>query len=1088
MAKFSLDDILAEVESKRDGDERSSTSVDVDDILKDILGESKPTRIKPANNTENKADAANKARIAEELRRAELEDKRRIAEEKRKAELEEKKRKAAEEKSRKDEERVKRLAAEQEARRKAAEEEARRKLAEQQARRKAAEEEARRKAEERAEKQRQEELKKRKAEEEAAEKARIAEEEKKKREAEEARLAALDEEERKKAEKEAAEKRRLEEESEKRFATKNIVFEDVPIELPDTKEPEKAPAATTAEIELEKTLRQQKLETESQKLIMKESTLEDPDDFISSMNPYEFGTDTGYTQMIETLPSQKLSGDTVSIAGNELKNLSSRSSLGVPVTDDKTVVMTVMPKKEEKTFIDPDKTIAFSEEVTEYEPKGSSTREIPPRNHTPEEEKLILSVNKTIEQKRISDIRAKTAVPKGTAEIGKVNIPTRGVEVEVNGATMPRTGQIPISDPVIAEQKAKELISKRKRSISSFVLEDISDDVDYYDDEEAEEFDTEDDDGRIWVDLVETHKGLRFRFIILTLITLFLGIITMIQDFSVMAEAGNILTFELFGAQVDFLDKRVNPDGFIYLNLILGVVGMALCSTVVTNGLIKIFKGRADCDSVCSVACVLSVLGAVLHLTNTDYLQRSRAFLFIVVALAGLLFNTLGKLIMINRAKKNFRFISSDMSHYYADVVDSQSEASALTRGVINELPYLVTMRKTELLTDFLRKSYCEDKADRISRILTPASLIVGAVSGILAYFIPNGMEGMENNIYWASTVLIGIVAVMLPFSVMFLVNNPFRRASKAMEKSGCALLGYTSAEEFGETNAVLVDANTLFPKSSIECTNLKPCKLQNSYNNVSLDQAIILAASLAIKSGSILSGLFYEMIGGNRELLADIDGCVYEDNMGVMGWYGNKRLIMGNRDHMKHHSIKVPEMSAIAKYSRNGSDSVYLAVGGELVIMFFIRLTPNPRVRKSIHGLMDRGVSLIIKSTDSLVTVGKIADVFDADPEKIKVLGSNLHETFAECTKYTSRGSGALSCNGSFVSLASGIITAKKLLSDINVSQMAMIAGVFLGALLLVFLMFSVKTLVFSPAVIICYNLFWLIVMLLLQSFRRYN
>ena len=281
--------------------------------------------------------------------------------------------------------------------------------------------------------------------------------------------------------------------------------------------------------------------------------------------------------------------------------------------------------------------------------------------------------------------------------------------------------------------------------------------------------------------------------------------------------------------------------------------------------------------------------------------------------------------------------------------------------------------------------------------------------------------------------------------------------------------------------------ASALFPKSAIECTNLKPCKLQNSFNNISLDQSIILAASLAIKSGSLLSGLFFDMIGGNKELLADIDGCVYEDNMGIMGWYGNKRLIMGNREHMKHHSIKVPEMSAIAKYSRNGSDSVYLAVGGELVIIFFIRLTANPKIRNNLRELSDREVSLVVKTTDSLVTVGKIADLFDIDPEKIKVISSNLHGVFTECTKYTSRGSGALSCNGSFVSLAKGILASKKLLKDINLSQMIMVAGVFLGALLLIFLAFSVKTFAFSPAVFICYNIFWLLIMLFAQCFRRY-
>ncbi|MGN0656789.1 MAG: hypothetical protein ACI4KR_08340 [Ruminiclostridium sp.] len=1095
MAKFSLDDILAEVDSKRGhSPEVHESDEDVDDILKSILGDEKgeksPKNAKGGKSPKSargekgaKAEKDEKSEKAGKLTFSGVtqEDKRRAAEQKRQAELEEK-RKAAEQK------RLEELAKKQreaEERRIKEEERAKKLAAEQEQRRKAAEEAARQKAEEAAEKQRQAELALRKAAEEAAERKRLAEEAEQKRAEEAARIAALDESERKKAEKLAEEKRRKEEESERRFATKNIVFEDVPLEMPKS-EPEeekpKAAPATTEEIELEKTLRQQKIEIDSQKLLIKESELEAPEDFLSSMNPYEFGSNTGLTQMIETIPAEQLAGDTIGVAGNELKELARASAKAdersfEAIVDGSTTVMPDITHKPAEVGINPDKTLVLSDDVKPYVPKGQE----PAHKATPEEEKLLSSINKTIEQKRLSDIRDRNSLPPGTGPIENITIPTRGVEIDILGSTMPRAGQVPVTDPVVAEQKIKELASKRKRRISNFVLEDIGDEDFGYDEEEEEEFDAEDDSGQIWLDLTETHKSLRLRFILLLIITLFLGVVTLIQEF------GPQIQFSLFGAEINFLDKRYDTEGFVFMNLICGVAGVALCSSVVLNGFLKLFKGKSDCDSVCAVVCVLSLVGAVLHLTNTDYLQRSRAFLYIAPALAGLVFNTLGKLSMIVRAKKNFRFISSEANKYYADIVDGQSEASALTKGVVSELPYPAVLRKTEILTDFLRKSYCEDKADRISRTLTPLSLIIGVIAGLLVYLIPNGIEGMEANVYWASSVFIGIVCVMSPFSMMFLVNNPFRRASKVLAKNGCALLGYTSAEEFGGVNAVITDASALFPKSAIECTNLKPCKLQNSFNNISLDQSIILAASLAIKSGSLLSGLFFDMIGGNKELLADIDGCVYEDNMGIMGWYGNKRLIMGNREHMKHHSIKVPEMSAIAKYSRNGSDSVYLAVGGELVIIFFIRLTANPKIRNNLRELSDREVSLVVKTTDSLVTVGKIADLFDIDPEKIKVISSNLHGVFTECTKYTSRGSGALSCNGSFVSLAKGILASKKLLKDINLSQMIMVAGVFLGALLLVFLAFSVKTFAFSPAVFICYNIFWLLIMLFAQCFRRY-
>lgn len=1095
MPDLSLDDILAEIEKKRtasDDSKKAFADFSVDDILGDSIGAAPKKR---SEVDEKLAKRRAEQRAKEEAQKREEEEKARIKEEQRRiaeAQKREKERREAEERERK--------------RREAAEA------------KKRADEEARRKREaELAEKRRREELKQRKAAEEAAEKKRLKEEEEQRKAEEAARIAALAAEEQEAARKEAERLRREEEESEKMFATKSIVFEEAPIELPKIEEEpqkEEPVPATTAELELEKELRRNKVEADAQKRLEKEIAMEDPDDFLSAFNPYDTSEKVGLTQIIETIPAKQLSGDTQGIAGGELKEIAKANAKIIDkdieeIISGETMIMPELSVSHEPA-IDLDKTFVLSDsftgdtneipapvkheenimgggtvEIPAKKPalkKDEGTLEIPPKKKN--DDPLLASINKTIEQKRLEDIamQSSRSVTEQLERVSRSDTQTNGFLIEIERAAMPQTGHIPVSDPVIGEQKIKSLASKRKRRITDFVLEDITDDDDFeYSDEDEDDFDITDDEGQIWQDLTETHKSLKLRFVLLMIITLLLCGITFAQ------ELGASINFNLFGLEVNFLDKKFNTDGFIYLNLIMGVIGMGLCSSAITNGIMKLFKGKADCDSMVALSCALSLIGGVLHLSNTDYLQRSLAFLYIPAALVGLLFNTLGKLSMISRARKNFRFISADANRYYADMVEGESEVGAFTKGVVTQLPVLVTMRKTEYLTDFLRKSYCEDKADRISRFLAPVSLIVGVVLGLLAYFIPNGTDGMENNIFWASSVMIGFVCLFAPFSVMFIVNNPLRRATKSLLRYGSTVLGYSTAEEYSETNAVMTDVSAIFPASSVECTNLKPCRLQNSINNISLDQAIILAASLAIKSGSILSRLFYEMIGGNEELIADIDGCVYEDNMGVMGWYGNKRLIMGNREHMKHHSIKVPEMSAITKYCRNGSDAVYLAVGGELTIIFFIRLTANPNIRSCLCDLSDRGVSLIVKTTDSLVTAGKIADLFDIDPEKIKVLGSNLHEIFGECTKYTSRGSGGITCNGTFTAFGRAILASKKLVRDVSLSQTVMLAGVFLATVLGAIFALSLKTMVFSPAVIIAYNLFWMLPVLLVQAFRRY-
>lgn len=1119
MSEFSLDDILDKY-GKKDGSK--TAELDADDILSSILGEEtksderirgnmRQRKERTAELTLNMGKSAAEADAqAEKLRMEQTERDRREREEKERREREEKLRIEQEERERRElEERQRKEREAQELRER---EEKERKERKEQARREREEAERRRREEEEAaaaaakkapedekakaelaEKQKLEEKEAKKIEaekrkQEREEKRRFdAEKAKRKKAKEEAAAAKTDEERRRIEEREEKRRRRADDEAERRLATKNIVLQDAPIEMPTAEEgfPDVTLPPTTMQLELEKALRQQKIEIDAQKLLIKETELDDPDDFLNAMNPYEFGKKTGLTEQIDTISAEQLSGDTRLMDPEALKTLAAQSAPDDTrtierIVDGATRVMPDLSHDEHSGSLDPDKTFELTDDIKEFIPKTHDTKEV--RKRSEEEERIIRSVNRTLEQNRIDEQADTNPLSDlNTGPFDRVVIPTRTIKFDTEGGSVLRTGDIPKNDPAVAEQKLKELAAKRKRRLSNFVLEDISDeDVDFNSD--SDELSEDEDFAGIWTDLVETQKSLRIRFALLLIVTIGLIGAGLLQQMFIKQKLG------FFGNELGFLSNN----GVVYMNLICGVIGMIICSSVIRSGIAKLFRNRSDCDSVCAVSCVISLLTAVLQLVDTNDLQQGRSFIYIPAAMLGLVFNSFGKLSMISRAKKNYRFISADAAKYFAEVIDGQSEASAFTKGVMSELPYLVTLRKAELLTDFLKKSYCEDMADRVAKRLVPISLIVAAVTGALVYFIPtgitvNGVNVFDNNMYWASSVMTGLLCAMAPFSMMFMVNTPFRRATKRMLRNGCTLLGYTSAEEFAETNSVLMDASTLFPKSAVEVTNIKPCKQQNSINSISLDTAIILAASLAIKSGSVLSGLFFDMIGGNREMLADIDGCVYEDNMGVMGWYGNKRVFMGSREHMKHHSIKIPELSAIAKYSRNGSDSLYLAVGGELAVIFFIRLTANPVVKANIKELTGRGVSVVLKTTDSVLTIGRITDLFDVDPEKIRIIGSSLHDLYNECTKYTTNGSGALSCSGSFVSLAKGVNSAKKLIKDVAASRNVTIAGTVLGVLLMLYMAFTGKTAAFIPEVIMAWHTALLLIMTFIQEFRRY-
>lgn len=837
-------------------------------------------------------------------------------------------------------------------------------------------------------------------------------------------------------------------------------------------------------------------DTEQRKLIdtqlKAEESFEDPEELIDSINPYEVKSKAADLSAV-------LGGDTLGIAGDDLKQLAEASHREkVKLTDDGVRLYggnsnAISPDRpvfeefdetaatNEQMFPSPKKetveaaTLETTAPVKKYVPqkeKNAAEKKSPPRKLTEKERRsndaLLEKLNLALSKKRAEEEEKKRTMGLSEAS-GKTELlkaPTNGLNLDGERIIM-ATGVIP-EDDVIKE--------KSKRKLRDLLMEENGEE----EENEEEDFDSYDATGQIWADLCESHKVIKIRFFILFVFTVFMFFVALMGDLK------QGMVFDLFGFDVAFLDRRADAQGFLFYNLILGVISAALCSSVLYNGIVKLFKLRADCDSVCAVTALTSIIVNAVNIVRSDDIILGRAYVYIPVAIAGLMFNTLGKLMMVTRAKRNFRFISGDTAKYSAVMVESNS-AAALTKGVAGELPCLAAMRKTELLTDFLKSSYCEDKADRLSGKLAPIAVGVSVLAAAVAFLIPYGAEGLSGNLYWTLTVLNAIMSLLTPFAMMFMVNIPLTRAGRGLAKSESVVLGYEAAEEFSETNSVMVDASVLFPAGTIVYSNIKHCKQPNSINNIALDQAIILAASLAIKSGSAMSNMFKNMINDKEDILVKVENCVYEDNLGILGWYGNKRMIMGSREQMKHHDIKVPDMKKVKRYAKDTTETVYLSVAGEVVIMFFVELRANPNIKSCLRQLTADGVSLVVKTTDSIITVEKIAEVFEIPPEYIKILPYSMHELFYAFTRYTSRGSGAVSCNGTFSGFAGAIAAAKKLIKDINLGMYVMLGGTLIGAVAALAAAFTGNAYLLAPSVIIGWNTLCLILTALAQSIRRY-
>ena len=485
----------------------------------------------------------------------------------------------------------------------------------------------------------------------------------------------------------------------------------------------------------------------------------------------------------------------------------------------------------------------------------------------------------------------------------------------------------------------------------------------------------------------------------------------------------------------EFLKLDGNTTKFILFQLILGIVATISSVSVFTNGFKKLLTFKADCDSmsaVCATACILS---AAFALTTPELVESSKIHIYMPVGILSLLFNAIGKQLIINRASRNFHFVSKNFDRHGITFVNDESKAESLTRGTLGDFPILASMKRTDFLTDFLRYTYSSDIADSFCKKTVPLCFIVSLlVSGVLTYI-------RSESISFGLSIFSLLICAASCMAISLVVNIPLDNASRKFIKNKGIMLGYQSVDDFYDTNSILISAEKLFPAGSVKLSGIKV------FSDTKIDEALLEAASLTHYAGSVMQELFNDVIDGNKDILYPIENFSYEDSMGICGWINNKRVLFGNRELMTSHYIEgMPTKTKETEYTALGQEAIYLSISGNLAAMFIVDIKADKDVKMWIKQLSKRNIFLIIKSVDACITLKKISTIFNVPEEMMRVIPNKLHKEFDEETSKTVRLSASMACTGKFTSLAQLINGTKNIYSASIVGLIFQTASILLG------------------------------------------
>ncbi len=531
----------------------------------------------------------------------------------------------------------------------------------------------------------------------------------------------------------------------------------------------------------------------------------------------------------------------------------------------------------------------------------------------------------------------------------------------------------------------------------------------------------------------------------------------------------------VFGSQFGSGDTGSLPVVYIVLTVVFLGVSIGVCYRTVFNGLKALFAFNANSDSAAAVASVAVAVQTVASVFFRSELENGKLHLYAVVLSAILFVNAAGKLTMIRRIHSNFRFVTSREQKYTVRTYDDYNTSLKMAKDSVAERPLIAYQCKTGFLKRFLELSYDPDPSEAASQMLAPIGLISSLVLCIVCLLITRSVPTALSALAAASCACVAVAN-------MLSVNLPVSRLCKTARRAGAMVVGYDAVEQLGNVNAVLVDAEEIFPRGTVLLNGIKTFG-----NRAGAEEAIMAASALMKEIGGPLSGVFDQVISENEDALPEVEKFSYEEGGGIVGRVDGKAIYIGNRALLVNHRIEVPAREEETQYASGNKVVVYIAVDAAISAMLVLTYSADRRRKNELQRLEDSGISVLIRSTDPNVTPQTVSRLFGIDAASVGTLegemGQLAHGLMGETIP---RADAVVATKGrmeSMMNVVSDCVEEKRTVSLVVAIQNA---AVILGFVLVAFMACFGGMRQLSSFILFAFELFWLLVVLVLPKLRK--
>ena len=428
--------------------------------------------------------------------------------------------------------------------------------------------------------------------------------------------------------------------------------------------------------------------------------------------------------------------------------------------------------------------------------------------------------------------------------------------------------------------------------------------------------------------------------------------------------------------------------GLAAANIVLLLASFYLAFPNILSGVKALANGRVTSGAVGGLTFILALVQTILSFFNKSPEGASGMF-YCAAAIFALLMTAENSSRGTARVMQNFLFCTAKRKSglYGIRAIESEKDAFEVGRALKMGNPDILYSGRVEFPADFIKNSEANSPADNCIKrsliISSAVSVLLAVISGIIT-----------KDIFQAFGVLTGAFCLTSPCAIELALMIPLYLENRKLNSEGGMIAGYDAALECSEAVAASVDSADLFDRAACEMHGMK------DFHTVRIDDVLLYAVAIVLKSGGPLTDVFNRIIGGSTELLPPVRDMIYEDRLGLSATIYNQRVLLGNRNLLTHHNIEVPLKSEEDKVKRNGRKILYIAIDSQVAAMFVFNYAEDASLKDSINEMADNGFSLVVRTDDPNVTDELIAARFGIAQKDIKMTlshGARIYSAYRD-------------------------------------------------------------------------------------------